>query len=134
MQVATAIGLVMLALVHSAVPAAAVYIVFSAAQWMSEPGMETLLMNKMAPAERSGASALNLLVSSGVGAATALAAGAAYARYGYPAVLTCIAIVALIAAVLFRVLLSDSPQSQESAPPFRVPEKTAEQTPALGME
>ena len=131
MQVATAIGLAMLALVHSAVPAAAVYILFSAVQWMSEPGMETLLMNKMAPAERGGASALNLLVSSGVGAATALAAGAAYARYGYPAVLTGIAIVALIAAVLFRTLLSESPQS---APTFRVPENVSEQTPALGME
>jgi MFS family permease len=134
MQVATAIGLAMLALVHSAVPAAAVYIVFSAAQWMSEPGMETLLMNKMAPAERSGASALNLLVSSGVGAATALAAGAAYALYGYPVVLTGIAIVALVAAFLFRILLSDAPQLQESAPAFRVPGPTTEQSPALGIE
>ena len=132
MQTATAIGLVLLALVHTPVSAGVVFVMFSAAQWMSEPGMETLLMNKMAPAERSGASALNLLVSSGVGAATALIAGTAYARYGYPTVLFGIAIVALVAAVLFRVLLSDSPHESET--PFRVPEKSADRTPALGIE
>ena len=132
MQTATAIGLVLLALVHGPVSAGVVFVMFSAVQWMSEPGMETLLMNKMAPAERSGASALNLLVSSGVGAATALIAGTAYARYGYPTVLFGIAMVALVAAVLFRVLLSDSPHESET--PFRVPEKSAERTPALGVE
>ena len=72
---------------------------------MSEPGLETLLMNEMSPAERSGASALNLFVSSTVQAVVAVLAGSAFARFGYPAVLSAIAAFAMVAAFTFRTLL-----------------------------
>jgi predicted MFS family arabinose efflux permease len=105
MQIATAIGLAFLAFAPGEHSAAAVYVCFAAVQWMSEPGLETLLMNEMPPAERSGASALNLFVSSVVQAVVAVIAGSAFARFGYPAVLVAIAVVAVFAALVLRVLL-----------------------------
>jgi predicted MFS family arabinose efflux permease len=106
MQIATAIGLAFLAAAPGAHSAAAIYVCFAAVQWMSEPGLETLLMNQMSPAERSGASALNLFTSSVVQAIVAVVAGSAFARFGYPAVLAAIAVFALTAAFTFRALLS----------------------------
>lgn len=105
MQVATAIGLAFLAVAPGAHSAAAIYVCFAAVQWMSEPGLETLLMNQMSPAERSGASALNLFVSSTVQAVVAVVAGSAFARFGYPATLVAIAVFAIAAAFTFRILL-----------------------------
>jgi predicted MFS family arabinose efflux permease len=114
MQIATAISLALLAAAPGARSAAVVYTGFMAFQWMSEPGMDTLLMNEMSPSERSGASALNLFVISLAQAVAAGAAGASFARFGYPAVLGATAGVALVAAVLFRVLLG---KSTGNAPP-----------------
>jgi hypothetical protein len=69
-------------------------------------------MNKMAPSERNSASALNYLVISVSQAIAAAAAGASFTRFGYPAVLSVTAIVALGAAALSKLLLGgDSPQS-----------------------
>jgi predicted MFS family arabinose efflux permease len=76
-------------------------------QWMSEPGMFSLLMTRVAPTERSGASALNFLVISSANAIAAAAAGLSFARFGYPVVLAAIAGLALIAAFLFRTLLGN---------------------------
>jgi predicted MFS family arabinose efflux permease len=105
MQIATAISLAFLAAAPGAHSAGVIYVCFMAVQWMSEPGMETLLMNEMSPAERSGASALNLFVSSAVQAVAAFVAGASFARFGYPPVLVGLAGVALVAAISFRLLL-----------------------------
>jgi predicted MFS family arabinose efflux permease len=105
MQMATAFALGGLSLVSGAASAAVVYVGFMAFQWMSEPGMYSLLMNEVTPAERSGASALNFLVIASANAVAAFAAGGAFARFGYPAVLTATAVVAFIAALLFRLLL-----------------------------
>ena len=105
MQIATAVALGCLSIVPGASSAAVVYVSFMAFQWMSEPGMYSLLMSEVTPAERSGASALNFLVVSAAGAVAAFASGSALAHFGYPAVLTMTAGVALVAAVLFRVLL-----------------------------
>jgi predicted MFS family arabinose efflux permease len=105
MQIATAIGLAFLAAAPGAHSAAAIYVCFSAVQWMSEPGLETLLMNQMSSAERSGASALNMFFSSIVQAVVAVIAGSAFARFGYPPVLMAIAGVAVSTALAFRVLL-----------------------------
>jgi hypothetical protein len=63
-------------------------------------GMNTLLMNKMSPAERNGAAALNFLVMSP--SQSFAAAGASFTRFGYPAVLAVTAGVALGAAGLSR--------------------------------
>jgi len=105
MQIATAVGLAFLAFAPGAHSAAAFYVGFSAVQWMSEPGLETLLMNQMSPAERSGASALNLFVSSIVQAIVAVIAGSAFARFGYPATLLAISGFAIAAAFSFRMML-----------------------------
>ena len=88
-QIATAMALGALAGVRGASPAAFAYVVYMAFQWMSEPGMHTLLMNKMSPSERNGASSLNFLVISLSQAFAAAVAGASFTRFGYPAVYKC---------------------------------------------
>jgi predicted MFS family arabinose efflux permease len=105
MQVATAITLACLAGTSTASGAAIAYVTFMAFQWMSEPGMFSLLMSKVTPSERSGASALNFLVISSANAIAAAAAGLSFARFGYPSVLAAVAALALVAALLFRILL-----------------------------
>lgn len=104
-QIATAVALGCLAVVTGAPSAAIVYIVFVAFQWMSEPGIDSLLMNHVPPAQRGGASALNFLVIFLVQAVAAAVAGTAFARFGYPVVLGVVAGVALAAALCFRLLL-----------------------------
>ncbi len=71
-------------------------------QYMSEPGVFSMLMSRVAPGERSGASALYLLVTSIGGSIAALAAGGAVVRFGYPSVLAASAVLAAVAALLFR--------------------------------
>jgi predicted MFS family arabinose efflux permease len=88
---------------------------FTSFQWMSEPGMYTLLMSKVRPDERAGASALNLLVIAGSQAIAAAVAGQAFARFGYPSVMTAIGATIFVAAVLFRFRLSGSEAPRLSA-------------------
>jgi MFS family permease len=104
-QIATAMAMTVLASVRGASSAAIAYVIYSAFLWMSEPGMYTLLMNKMKPSERNGASAANFLVISLSQALAAAVAGASFTRYGYPAVLSVTAGIALAAAALSRLLL-----------------------------
>ena len=106
-QIATALALLCLARTTTVSGAAVVYVTFMAFQWMSEPGMFTLLMGKVMLAERSGASALNFLVISFANAVAAGAAGWSFARFGYPSVLAALAGLALAAAILFRIFLGD---------------------------
>jgi MFS family permease len=120
-QLATAMALGALAGVRGASTAAFAYVVYMAFQWMSEPGMYTLLMNKMAPSERNGASALNFLVISLSQAFAAAAAGASFTRFGYPAVLIVTAVVALAAAALSRLLLGNA-SLQISAAASEIPD------------
>ncbi len=104
-QIATSIALGTLAGMRGAATAGLAYVIYMAFQWMSEPGMYTLLMNRIAPAERNGASALNFLVISLSQALAAAVAGASFTRFGYPAVLMVTAIIALFAAGLSGILL-----------------------------
>jgi predicted MFS family arabinose efflux permease len=104
-QVGAAVALACLARTSAIPGAATVYVEYSAFLWMSEPGMFTLLMNRVDPSERSGASALNLLVMSLASAVAASLAGASFARYGYPAVLGVTAAVTFCAACVFRLLV-----------------------------
>jgi predicted MFS family arabinose efflux permease len=104
-QIAAAISLGCLAVIPGASVAALVYAGYSAFQWMSEPGMFSLLMSRVADSERAGASALNFLVISSSQALAAAVAGASFGRFGYPTVLAVIALVALGAAVAFRAML-----------------------------
>jgi hypothetical protein len=84
---------------------AAAYASYTALQWMSEPGMYTLLMGRVRQGERAGASALNLLVISGTRAIAAAVAGVAFVRFGYPLVMTTIAAAILVSGALFGLLL-----------------------------
>jgi MFS family permease len=121
MQIATAVALGALAGVRSVSTAALAYVIYMSFQWMSEPGMYTLLMNKMSVAERNGASALNFLVMSLSQSFAAAAAGASFTRFGYPAVLTVTAGVALAAAGLSRLLLGNGSARQSDGSTVRSP-------------
>ena len=70
-------------------------------QFMSEPGLYSLLMSGVTKEEQSGASSLNFLVMCSVQTVAVTLAGSAYARFGYPPVLGAAACVALVAALLF---------------------------------
>ena len=85
--------------------AAAAYTGYMAFQYMSEPGMFTLLMESVAVAERNSASALNFLVTFAGQAIAASAAGWMLARFGYPPVLAAGAAICVAAALLLRGLL-----------------------------
>ena len=87
MEMATALGLVALAATGGPLWAAAAYTGYMAFQYMSEPGMFTLLMDSVTVGERNGASALNFLVSFAGQAIAASVAGWMLARFGYPPVL-----------------------------------------------
>lgn len=105
-QVACAAALFWLAAVSWLGSAAAAYICFAGFQWMSEPGMYSLLMSKVSPHERAGASALNLLVASGSQAIAAAVAGQAFTRFGYAPVMKAVGAAIVVSAVIFRLLLA----------------------------
>jgi predicted MFS family arabinose efflux permease len=105
MMAATALGLVALASQPAGTAAVTAYMAYMAFQWMSEPGLNTLLMNHIDERERSGASALNYLVAFGAQALAAFAAGNLFTRLGYGPTLAGAAAIAAAAALLFRLLL-----------------------------
>jgi MFS family permease len=114
-QMATALALGCMAAVPIASAAAVMYAGYTALQSMSEPGMYSLLMTEVAPWERSGASALTFFVISLAGAIAAAVAGQGLARFGYPAVMGVTAIVAVVAAAAFRLLLSHGTEKSVAA-------------------
>ncbi len=105
-QIAAALALGGLAAVKITSGAVVMYTSYMAFQWMSEPGMYSLLMSETAPSQRSGASALNFFVVSLCSAAAAAAAGQGFARLGYPKVMSISAVLAVVAALAFHFLLS----------------------------
>lgn len=112
-QVATAVALAGLARAHSVAMVAVLYLGFTAFHWMGGPGIYSLLMSGVAEDARSSASAANNLVTHGCQAISSAAAGAAYVAFGYPAVLRGIAVAALVAALMFRMLLRE-PREQSA--------------------
>jgi hypothetical protein len=104
MIAATAAGLGALASQPAGIGAATAFILYMAFQWMSEPGLNTLLMNRVAEREHGGASALNYVVAFGAQALAAYAGGVWVMRFGYGPALAAAATLALIAALLFRAL------------------------------
>jgi MFS family permease len=113
MMAATAMGLGLLAAQPAGVAAVAAYIAYMSFQWMSEPGLNTLLMNRIDPREHSGASALNYVVAFGAQALAAFAGGWMFSRFGYGPGLLGAGALALLAAGLFRLLLA---RPADSAP------------------
>ena len=114
-QIAAAIALGILATCSRGSVAAVVYVVYMALQWMTEPGMMLLLMNRVSPEERTGASALNFLVANIAGAIATALAGASFSKFGYPFVLMIVSIVGLIAAFVFRLMLGEGDRMPEAS-------------------
>jgi predicted MFS family arabinose efflux permease len=108
-QVLIAVLLAGLASTSAAAPASILYVAYTGLLWMSEPGLFTLLMSRVSPAEQAGASALNFLVISLAQAGAVAAAGASFVHFGYPRALLAMAVVALGCSFLFRRLLSAAP-------------------------
>jgi MFS family permease len=104
MLMATALALGGLAAGPAGWAAAAVFMTYTSCQWMSEPGVNTLLMERVREPERTGASALMMLVAFAAQLVASLAGGAAIAKFGYSAMLVCAAGLAAVAAVAFRAL------------------------------
>ncbi len=106
MMAATAVGLAGLSTLTTATAAVLAYVWYTAFQWMSEPGLNALLMNRVADRERSGASALNYMVAFSAQAVAALAGGRLLAHFGYGMVLAGSALSAVAAAGLFQAFVN----------------------------
>jgi len=106
MMAATAIGLAGLSAGTTAATAVLAYGSYMTFQWMSEPGLNPLLMSRVTERERSGASALNYMVAFSAQAVAALAAGRLLAHFGYGVVLAGSALLAAGAAGLFQAFVN----------------------------
>jgi predicted MFS family arabinose efflux permease len=120
MMVATGVTLLGLAGAPGLATASAVYAAYMGFQWMSEPGIGTLLMNRVKADERGGASALNYLVAFLAQALAASAAGAIAQQMGFPTLLLGASALAVAAGLMFLALPADRavavpPSLRESA-------------------
>ncbi len=111
MQLAAAIALALLSIGSPGWISGGLYALYMGFQYMSEPGMYSLLMDEVAPHERGGAAALNFFVISGTQAIAAMASGLLIKTVGYMPVLMFAALLAALAAVAFRGLLKSAPES-----------------------
>lgn len=107
-QLFTAVALGCLAGTQSTQFAVALYLVFYGMQWMSAPGLYNMLMSNVPEEEQGSASSVTLFCNALVGAASTACAGILFNKFGYPYVLTGIAIVAIVAAMVFRILVGPS--------------------------
>lgn len=82
--------------------AVALYLIYSAAQWMSAPGLYNLVMNETPDSERSSASAMTMFCNALAASLATAAAGVLLTRFGYPPVLLALAFTAVVIALLFR--------------------------------
>jgi hypothetical protein len=106
-QVVTAATLGCLAVARDPRIAVALYLSFSAAQWMSSPGLYNLLMSRIPDAERSTASAMTMFCNAVLQSCATAAAGILFVGFGYPRVLMGIAMLAMVAALLFSFVVGD---------------------------
>lgn len=102
MQIVTGLCFLILALGTPTLPGCITFIVLTAAQWMGEPGIYSLLMSIAPEEHRGGASASMALVLASSQLVAATSAGWAFAHWGYPRTLGLIAFVAMFAGVLFK--------------------------------
>ncbi|MBZ5586794.1 MAG: tRNA-dihydrouridine synthase, partial [Acidobacteriia bacterium] len=100
LQFSAGVALFALAFASAPVPAAAAYICYCCFQYMTEPGVFSMLMGGVAAGERSGASALYCTATSLAAALAAWLGGAAISRFGYSPVLIAAAAAALVCAAL----------------------------------
>jgi len=115
-QIMTALCLGCLAGTRDTGLAAAMYLSFSAMQWMSSPGLYNLLMSRVSDEERSTAASMTLFCNALVGAGATAGAGILFTRFGYPIVLAGIAALAVVAAMLFRLLVGAADHRESMQP------------------
>lgn len=125
MEVAAALSLLFLASGPPGLAAAVGFAGFMAFQWMDEPAMESLLMTRVRPHERSGAASLMYLVIYASSAVAGPTAGAGLTRFGYATVMSTAALLLLTGGLMFGFLLrryevdtagADDPRGGNSVP------------------
>jgi len=104
-QLATAVAMACLAGTHNRSLAVALYLTFSATQWMSSPGLYNLVMSRVPDSERSSASAMTMFCNALLQSSATAAAGILFVQFGYPRVLLGITALAVTAAFLFKFLV-----------------------------
>ncbi len=111
MQAACAAALALLAIVPGLLPgtgaAALAYAAYMGFHYMGEPGLYSLLMNRVRREEQGGASSLNHLAMSSAQALAAALSGAAVAHLGYSPVIWAASLIAGLAAVLLWRLIPE---------------------------
>ena len=110
-QVLTAVALLFLAAAHNAHLAIAIYLGFSATQWMSSPGLYNLLMTATPEPDRSMASSMTMFCNAVFSSVATAGAGSLFVRYGYPLVLAGIGAFALLAATIFYLFVDSHQRS-----------------------
>lgn len=104
-QAAAGLTLILLAFKQPLWLPGAAYLLYMSFQWMSEPGLHSLLMSRVDDGERTAASSLNYTAMFSAHAIAAAIAGWAIARWDYAPVLGAAGFLALLAAGLFRLSL-----------------------------
>ena len=99
-QIATGALFWVLPRTHGVNQAVWIYLVLMGLQWMSGPGISSLLMNRTIAADRSKASAMQNMTNLAAQAGAAALAGKLYERYGYSGPLAANAGLAILAALL----------------------------------
>jgi predicted MFS family arabinose efflux permease len=100
-QILTSIALACLAATQNGEIAMAMFLSFSALQWMCTPGLYNLLMSSVPDVERSTASSMTMFCNAVMQSVATVIAGSLFVRFGYPHVLAGIAVLAVVAAALF---------------------------------
>jgi MFS family permease len=116
-QVAAGVAIFALGLNRSPSFAVALYLGYTGLQFMSGPGLYSLLMSRIPNNERSTVSAVQNIVCALSGSVAAVISGAVIVRYGYPTMLATNGGIAAVAALLFLILLHPriSPPAPEVA-------------------
>jgi MFS family permease len=115
-QLTTAGMLLLLAFAHTYMHAAWLYCAYLAAQYMNEPGIYSLLMDRVAASERNAASSYTSLIGSGSRIMASVAVGYTIVHLGYSAVLGGIAALAVVSALLFYRLSRDASGTASTIP------------------
>jgi len=102
MQLGTASCFMTLALMAHPVAAGMVYLALMGLQYMGEPGIYSMMMDVVPEEARGRASASIALVLGAAQLVAAAGAGWTFTNLGYPRALAIIAMIALIAGLLFR--------------------------------
>jgi len=114
-QIATGVAVFALGHLRGTPTAVALYLGYMGAQFMSGPGLYSLLMARIPDAERSTASAAQNVTSALCQAASVAVTGGCIVRYGYSAVLSGNTFVAFAAALLLFVLLGEREEEKAGA-------------------